>query len=365
MNKYLASLNDEIQAYFKILCPEFPEWLLEYIDTPEMQRIKHIGISCGIDYSSMFDIRYWYSNLEHSVGVALILWHFTQDKKQTLAGLFHDIATPVFKHCIDFMNGDSEQQESTEERTEGTISNSEEIMRLLKRDGIELEEIIDYKIYPLADNETPNFSADRFEYSFASGLTFFRIWELDTISECYNNVTILKNEQGMAEFGFKDINICEKYINTLAKIWPMWICGNDKMAMQFMADMVRAMWQQGYLEIDDLYTCSEQEIINRIINCPNQYLSEAFNKYRATKTAYDSSEMIEDVYCVSIKSKRRYIIPLVHTNNGIKRIDAVSAQAKKAIDEYLNQEYAQYNYFNFDFKPQQNKVHKLSKTKNK
>ena len=129
MNKYYDSLNDEVKKYFSILLPEFPEWLLEYIDTPEMERINKISMSCGTDYSKCFNLRYWYSNLDYSVGVALIIWHFTHDKKQTLAGLFHDIATPVFKHCIDFMNGDSETQESTEEKTSDIIRNSSKISR--------------------------------------------------------------------------------------------------------------------------------------------------------------------------------------------------------------------------------------------
>ena len=36
MNKYLKNLNEEIRNYLKILSPDFPEWLLEYIYTPEM-----------------------------------------------------------------------------------------------------------------------------------------------------------------------------------------------------------------------------------------------------------------------------------------------------------------------------------------
>lgn len=40
MHSYLDNLNEEVKAYFKILSPEFPEWLLEYIDTPEMQRLS-------------------------------------------------------------------------------------------------------------------------------------------------------------------------------------------------------------------------------------------------------------------------------------------------------------------------------------
>jgi HD superfamily phosphohydrolase len=178
MAKYLDSLNKEVREYFSILSEEFPEWLLEYIETPEMKRIGGTAISCGIDYTKVFNIRYWYSNLEHSVGVALIIWHFTRDKKQTLAGLFHDIATPAFKHAIDFLNKDYEKQESTEERTTQVLADSKEIRRLLERDNIKLEEINDYKIYPIADNNTPQLSADRFEYTFSSGLVFYRVWKL-------------------------------------------------------------------------------------------------------------------------------------------------------------------------------------------
>ncbi len=47
------------------------------------------------------------------------------------------------------MNGDSETQESTEERTEEIIRNSKEIMALLDRDSIKVEEVADYHIYPI------------------------------------------------------------------------------------------------------------------------------------------------------------------------------------------------------------------------
>ena len=124
MEKYITTLNEEIKEYLKILSPEFPNWLLEYIDTPEMIRLDKIGMSCGTWYTKVYNDKYFYSALTHSIAVALIIWNFTKDKKQTIAGLFHDIATPVFKHCIDFMNEDSEKQESTEERTEQIIKNS-------------------------------------------------------------------------------------------------------------------------------------------------------------------------------------------------------------------------------------------------
>lgn len=351
MKNYLDTLNEEVREYFKILSPEFPEWLLEYIDTPEMQRINGTSMSCGTDYSKVFNVRYWYSNLDHSVGVALIVWHFTKDKKQTLAGLFHDIATPTFKHCIDFMNGDSEHQESTEERTEQIIKDSKEIMYLLNRDKIKIEEVSDYHIYPIADNDTPQLSADRFEYTFSSGLVFHRVWELETIKKIYNNVSILKNEDGIEELGFNDMKVCEKYINIISKLWPEWISDKDRTVMQFLADIVKSMNVKGYLTIDDLYNLSEKEVIDKILNCEDKYIRENFIKFQNATSVYGSDIPVKNKYCISVKGKRRYIIPLTKCDKGICRIDKISKSAAKDIEEYFDIKHYKYTGFDFEFKP--------------
>jgi len=351
MYNYYDNLNKEIKEYFKILSPIFPEWLHEYINTPEMQRIHKISMSCGTDYSKCFNIRYFYSNLDHSVGVALIIWNFTHDKKQTLAGLFHDIATPVFKHCIDFMNGDSENQESTEEKTTEIIRNSKSIMQLLKRDNINLEEIDDYKRYPIADNDTPKLSADRFEYTFSSGLTFFRVWELDKIEKIYNNIIISKNEEGIDELTFKDIDVCEEYIDIISMLWPEWISYKDKIVMQFLADICKSMNNAGYLTIDDLYNLSEQDIINKILTCEDLYISECFKKFLNTNKVYTSSTQVDNKYCVNVKTKTRYINPLVKTELGTIRVAEISEKANKTLQNYLNIKNNDYIYFDFDFKP--------------
>ncbi len=351
MNNYYNNLNPEIKKYFEILSPIFPEWLFEYIDTPEMDRIGKISMSCGTDYSKFFDVKYFYSNLDHSVAVALIIWNFTHDKNQTLAGLFHDIATPAFKHCIDFMNGDSLTQESTEERTLEILRNSNKIMKLLKRDGIEFEEVCDYKIYPIADNDTPKLSSDRFEYNFSSGLTYFRVWELDEIKEIYNNVTISNNEDNIPELVFKDKHICEKYIHTISKLWAEWISDKDKIVMQFIADTCKYMKLRGYLTIDDLYTLSEQKIIEKIINSEDSYLSEHFKKFMNTDKVYYSDKQIQDKYCININAKKRYIVPLVITQNGNIRINKVSESANSEINEFLNISNNNWTYFDFDFNP--------------
>lgn len=234
MKKYLENLNEEIKQYLKILSPEFPKWLLEYINTPEILRLDGIGQSCGTLYTKIYNDKYFYSALTHSIGVALIIWNFTHDKKQTIAGLFHDISSPAFKHCIDYLNGDAENQELTEEQTIDFIRNSEEIMKLLKRDEIDLLEVSDYKIYPIADNKMPKLSADRLEYTFMNGTYLRKVWDLTTIQEIYEDIEIIENEDNVSELGFKTVEIAEKFIEGASKLWPIWISSEDTITMYFL-----------------------------------------------------------------------------------------------------------------------------------
>lgn len=353
MNNYLQNLNEEVREYLKILSPQFPQWLLEYINTPEMLRLDGIGMSCGTLYTKVYNDKYFYSSLTHSVAVALIIWHFTQDKKQTISGLFHDIATPTFKHCIDFMNGDSEHQESTEERTEQIIKNSKEIMALLERDNIKVEEVSDYHIYPIADNDTPRLSADRFEYTLSGGLYQVKVFELKDIEKYYNNIIILKNEDGIDELSFQDKKICESFIHDISKLWPRWVEDEDRLCMQFIADIVKSMNIKEYITVDDLYNFSEKEVLQLIQNCEDNYIKNAFENFQnATRTSvYKSDEPNNEIYCTSVKGKKRYINPLILLDNKIFRIKDVSSLAKNDINNFLNMKHHKFIGFDFDFKP--------------
>ena len=56
-----------------------------------------------------------------------------------------------------------------------------------------------------------------------------------------------------------------------------------------------------------------------------------------------------DKYCVSITTKRRYIVPLVKYDNSYKRINEISGLAKEKINDYLNFKTKKYAYLDFDF----------------
>lgn len=351
MGDYFKNLDIARQNYLKVLSEDFPEWLFEYIECEEMQRLSGISMLCGTDYSAIFNYKMFNSVLDHSVGVALMVWNFTKDKKQTIAGLFHDIATPTFKHCIDFMNGDSENQESTEERTEQIIRNSQKIMSLLQKDDIKVEEVCDYHIYPIADNDTPRLSADRFEYTFSNGLFLYNIWNVEKIKSYYNDIVVLKNEDGEDELGFKTKEICKDFLKTIIPIFARYDSDENRTVMQFYADIIKSLNVKGLISIDDLYEMSEDDVNSLILNSGDRYLVESFKKFQLATEVFGSEEPVSGVYCISVKGKKRYIVPLVKVGEGAKRITEIDEESKKLVNDYLTLKRSKYTGFNFDFKP--------------
>lgn len=336
-NTYYSNLDPKRKEYFKILSPVFPEWLFDYINIPEMQRLSGISMLCGTDYSKIYHYASFNSVLDHSVGVALIIWHFTKDKKQTLSGLYHDIATPTFKHCIDFMNGDSEHQESTEERTEHIIRNSEKIMSLLKRDGINIKEISDYHIYPIADNDTPNLSSDRLEYSLSNALFTYKLLDFETIKRLYNDIKVGKDEKNIEELEFTSESSALEFVKVTSKMSIIYREYRTIYSMQLIADILKKLSEDNLITKSDLYNLKEQEVIDII---KKSIYKDTFTKWENAEKVLISEEKPNDVYAVNLISKVRYIDPLV---NG-KRISTINENASKLIEDNLNYKTDKYVY---------------------
>jgi hypothetical protein len=337
---YLENVDKKIIKYYNILEPDFPEWLNDYINTKEMLFLQNISITCGTIYTDLFPSDFFYSALDHSIAVALIIWHFTHDKKQALSGLFHDIANPAFKHCVDFLNGDYMRQESTEDLTTEIIKNSEEIMNLLKRDNITISEVNNYHIYPIADNDTPRLSSDRLETSFSNGFFTYKLVDIDKIREIYNDIVIGKDENGTSELGFKTKSIAEEFAKMVCKLDIIYREDSARFSMQFVADILRKLNDDGKIKREDLYILKESDIIKII---EESKYKEVFNKWRKAKKVFTSDTEPENVYFVHHGAKIRYINPLV--NN--ERLSNISEEVNKMIKENLSYNMDKYVYLDF------------------
>lgn len=340
--KYIDSVDKRVLDYFNVLEPSFPEWLNDYMETKELLKQKYISVTCGTIYSDLFESEFFFSSLDHSVAVALIVWHFTHDKKQTLSGLFHDIATPVFKHCVDFLNGDYMTQESTEDLTSKIIGSSKEIMDLLKRDNIKLEEVDDYHIYPVADNDTPKLSADRFEYSLSNALLTYKLSNIDDIKKIYNDVILDKDEEGTLELSFKSKATALEFVKITSKLSIIYRDDKTRYSMQLLADIIKKLNEDRLITKEDLYNMKESEVIEII---ENSKYKDIFNIWKNAKNIKVSKEKTKNVYFVHHGAKIRYIDPLVNK----RRISSISKEAKKEIDKNLSYDMNNYVYLDFNF----------------
>lgn len=338
---YIDKLDKRVKEYFKVLEKDYPEWLNEYINTEALLKQQYISVTCGTIYSDLFESDFFYSSLDHAIAVALIIWHFTHDKKQTLSGLFHDIATPVFKHSVDFLNGDYMTQESTEDLTTTIISNSKEIMSLLKRDNIKIEEVDDYHIYPIADNDTPKLSSDRLEYSLSNALFTYNLSTIDEIKELYEDLEIQTNEDGIDEISFKTKKLARKFVKITSRLSVIYREDRTRYSMQLLADIVKKLNEDDFLTLEDLYNLKESEVIEMIEN--HEY-KEIFNIWKKAKKVKTSTEEPKDVYYVHHGAKVRYIDPLV---NG-ERISNICKIAKNMIDKNLSYDMTKYVYLDFN-----------------
>lgn len=241
-----------------------PAFLEELSRTPEMQRLKGVGMNCGCEYTAFPRFRHLrpYSRFDHSLGVARIVWHFTGDTTQSAAALFHDIATPTFAHSVDFLRGDHLRQEATEGDTESLIRGSNTICGILERTGIPVDDVVNYHRYPIADNDPPGLSADRLEYTLGN-LENYRLRAPLVLKLYYQNLIVAQNEYGQQELAFRDPLVAIDFAYDALDCSRIYVSDEDRYAMQMLSELLERAIRRGVIGESDLMG-TEPELIAKL-----------------------------------------------------------------------------------------------------
>jgi len=340
----------DIRDYYHILSPDFPEFICRYAKLPILQRLAGVGLLCGTDWTPLYHNRFFYSRLDHSIGVALIIWNFTHDRIQSIAGLLHDVSTPAFSHVSDFRNGDVLKQESTEDANARMIFADRNLNRYLREDGIDVQLVSDYHRYPIADNEIPRLSADRLEYMFPSGMVLNGSWDMESTTAAYRDIVLCRNEQGMPEPGFRTAEIAADYCRRCCAVGLMLQKNENKLALQLMAKVLTCALEAGIIQETDCFLMDEASIIQRFENAAAESgktkdfdeFSRYFKTFRTMKAVMHGDYPQPDAFCVSLDVKKRYIDPLAvcgKKTDGLYascRITAVLPEAAEYVREFLS-----------------------------
>ncbi len=269
-------------------------------------------------------------------------WYFTKDRVQTLATLFHDLGTPSFSHCIDYLLNDPLNQESSEINVAEIIKNSKQIKNLLEEDNINIEDVIDVSIYSILENKSPKLCVDRLDGILATVLVWTQTWNINDIRELYKHIIIITNEDGNLELGFDSKKAAEKFFDAIFDYSIILQTDEDKYTVQFIADTLSLLIEYKEIEFQDFYILSEKEIIEKINN--NYELSKYWKIFNEAKAVSKSDEEPKAEYYVSVLSKKKYVIPLCKYKGKNIRVDKISKRVDNLLNRYLGYKDKDYCY---------------------
>ncbi len=304
----IQTIRTELSALWKVYHNEIPALLEALSRTPSMLRLQQVGMNCGCEYTGFPWFRRLrpYSRWTHSLGVGLIVWHFTGDGKQAAAGLLHDVATPAFAHVVDFLHGDYLVQESTEDGTRQMIESDAALQKVLYAYGLKTEAVCDYHRYPIADNDAPQLSADRLEYTLGNLLNF-GLGNLKDAGEIYEDLRVTENEQGRPELGFLHADTALRFAEAALRCSKIYVSDEDRFSMQMLSELLGDAIQSGILSEADLMR-TEPELIEKL--CREEHWKRRWEAYCAMQALETKKEPTGPEWR-KIDAKRRCIDPLV------------------------------------------------------
>lgn len=313
---------------------EIPTCILPFLRSESLQRISNIDMYCGMIYTNFPIYRNspYYSRLEHSIGVASIIYHFTNDIKATLAGLFHDIAAPTFSHTIDFVYLDYLKQEYTESKTKQMITNDIVILEELAKLGLFVKDVNEDRNYPIANNDSPKLCADRIEYLFSTMYGLLNI-SYESLQSIYQDMIVITNEDGEEEIGFQTPEIAIQFANDALECSKIYVSKEDRYCMERLAQLLRKAIHQGIIEENDFWE-NERSIISKL---KNSSFNEEWASYRKIGKVDTSRNEVKDSYVVH--AKKRWINPLI-MNHG--RTMNYSKEYKNSVNQFLAEDMNEY-----------------------
>ena len=323
--------------YHSIYQTETPEFLLRLCLTPPLRRLADVGMNCGCEYTAFprFAGIGRYSRLEHSLGAALIVWRFTSDAAQSVSALLHDIATPVFAHVVDFLRGDYLEQTATESGTARLIRADAALGAALRALGLRTGDVEDYHRYPVADNDAPRLSADRLDYTCGNAVNF-GLASREELAEIFADLRVGKNEFEETELVFRDKEKAARFAFLALACSKIYVCDEDRYAMQRLSELLRAALEAGVIEEGDLAS-TETAVIGKLLSDPA--CAAGWRAFRAMSRTARAERPDERGPWRKIFAKHRRIDPFAE---GLGRVSAFDPGFASALDGFMNEKHDYY-----------------------
>jgi uncharacterized protein len=282
-----------------------------------MQRLKGIN-----EVAIIVNPTCSYRRYDHCMGVLLLLRMHGASRKEQVAGLLHDISHTAFSHSIDRVFTDSGSQDYQDITHKSFIKNSI-IPSILKKYGMDINDVTNLDWYTLLETKLPDICADRIDYA----LRNFEHWE--------NKNAVKPCVEGLINYGgsfvFKSIGpariFAKNYLNCQMRSWSD---VKYNLREHLFSKVLRIALEKGIITMDDMYS-SDDEVMKKLRESNNESIRLIF-KILNEGVRFKEVDKKPDLI---IKAKLRYTDPLFRKGGDIKRLSYYDKSFKKTLTKYL------------------------------
>ena len=294
----MFKINDELYGEYYV-----DDVIYEIINTKIFKRLKNIYQSgSGYLVNELWNV----NRHEHSIGTMILSLKFNGNIEEQIKALLHDISHTAFSHVIDYIL--KNENEDYHEKIQEDFLNDEDLLSIFGKYNLNIKRIMS-KNYSFLDNELPELSFDRIDYTLRDLFRQKKIL-LKEIREIVNHLKVYQNKlcfnsleigkwfqklyfQEVVEYFQDPLNM---YINTM------------------LCNLLTSALNEEIIQLQD-FNFTDEYIIKKInSSSKKKELEDIINKKK-----FDEFLLLKE----KIKVKKRYIDPYIFVNNEIKRISEI------------------------------------------
>lgn len=312
----MMKLIDRVYGEIHIDDPLIEELIL----SAPMQRLKKISQTGATVYlEPKRDI----TRFEHSVGVWYLLKRFGASIEEQVAGLLHDTPHTAFSHVIDMVYPNKDH--TFHERFTEKVVMESEIPGILKRNGINVSDVLQKEAFHLLDSELPDLSADRIDY-------FFRdtrpdeLFPIELVNQFLDEIKVVDNK-----FFFKSKSYATLYaILFLNACRLLWLDPNSHGSYFLLSGALKRALDLGELVEDDLFK-TDEELMRMLKAMSDSKIQELISRL-SPSTSFVFTESGDAEF--EGNNKTRVVDPLVLNNGELVRVSELVPRLSEMFDHF-------------------------------
>lgn len=297
--------------------------LLELMDSPMLQRLKHIH-QYGVAYYTTH--REEYNRYDHSVGVFAILRAHDASLEEQVAGLLHDVSHTAFSHVGDWIFCKENQDKDYQNHIHSLFLEKSGLGDILRKYHYTIDQILPKEeLFPALENSLPNLCADRIDYN---------------IQGAYYQGFLTYEE---AQLIFKDLRfINNRWISTHLELMKKltqfslfmtqdcWGSPTNYVTSRWLADAILRGIDIGCISYAELHFGTDQVIWDKLVLQKDPIIEKKMTMVMNPQVYFSIVDSCEEADFI-VKSKFRGIDPWVVSDSQCSRITL--------IDDILAEEY--------------------------